>query len=89
MQIRGVIQSAELRELGEDQVEMDVRVQGVGPGQPRRLVVPFALLVADPTLDAEAIGGHGFEALVEQEGAGRWVATEFRVAARRVLRPEG
>ena len=88
MLIRGVIQSAELRELGEDQVDMDVRVQGVGPGQPRRLVVPFGLLVADPTLDPDAIGGHGFEATVAQDGAGRWVAIEFRVAAKRVLRDE-
>ena len=88
MQIRGVIQSAELREAGGDQVEMDVRVQGVGPGQPRRLVVPLALLVAEPTLDPEAIAGHGFEAVVDEPTPGRWVATEFRVAPRRVLRPE-
>ena len=89
MLIRGVIQAAELREVDEERVEMDVRVQGVGPGQPRRLVVPFALLLADPTLDSEAIVGHGFEAVVEREETLRWVAVEFRVAARRVLRPDG
>lgn len=88
MLIRGVIQSAELRELGEDQVEMDVRVQGVGPGQPRRLVVPFGLLVADPTLEPDTIAGHGFEAVLDEPTPGRWIASEFRVMPRRVLRSE-
>ena len=31
---------------------MVVRVQGVGAGQPRLLVIPFSVLLADPELDA-------------------------------------
>ena len=44
----------------ERQIEMVLRVQGVGPGQPRTLVVPYALLLADPELDPEPIQGKGF-----------------------------
>lgn len=90
MQLRGIIQSAELVEEspGSDRVAMLVVVQGVGPGQPRRLVIPHELLLRDESLDPDAIGGHGFEAEVEEEAPKRWVVRSIAVAPRRVLRPE-
>jgi hypothetical protein len=90
MHLTGIIQSADLVENppGSDQVEMILRVQGVKPGQPRRLVIPFPLLVSDPTLDPDAIRGHGFAAEVAEEAEGRWVVGQIAVASGRVLRPE-
>ncbi len=53
MRIRGIVRTATLEENppGSDRIEMVLRVQGVGPGQPRTLVVPYELLLADPELD--------------------------------------
>jgi hypothetical protein len=81
MRVRGIVQSAELQDdpAGGDRVEMLLRVQGVGPDQPRRLVVPFAVLVDDTTLDPDALRGRGFEAEVGQDEGGRWVVGEIRV----------
>ncbi len=71
MRIRGIVRTATLEENppGSDQIEMVLRVQGVGPGQPRTLVVPYELLLADPDLDADAIQGKGFEAEAEEAEA--------------------
>ena len=90
MRLRGLVRSAELQEYppGSDVIEMVLRVQGVGPGQPRTILVPFVLLIDDPDLDPEAIRGHGFEADVEQDEANRWVATTIAFAGRNLLRPE-
>ena len=90
MRLHGVIRTAELRESHSDEVEMLVRVQGVAPDQPRLLVIPFSLLINDPTLDADTIVGRGFEADVEQDADGRWVVAQIALA-RRILRlgPEG
>lgn len=88
MLLRGIVQTATLQEHppGSDQIELVLRVQGVGPGQPRALVVPFHLLLDDPTLDADSMAGHGFQAEVEQAPDGRWMAVEISLAPRRVLR---
>jgi hypothetical protein len=90
MQVRGIVQSAELAEApgGGEAVEMLLAVQGVRPGQPRRLVVPFELLLADESLEPEAVQGHGFVAEVEEEAPGRWVAREIAFGPGRVLRRE-
>ncbi|MGP0067440.1 MAG: hypothetical protein ACLQGP_28075 [Isosphaeraceae bacterium] len=88
MQIRGIVRTATLEENppGSDQIEIILRVQGVGPGQPRLLVVPNSLLLADPELDPELIQGKGFQAEIVDEGAGRWIVTEIAFASGRVLR---
>ena len=60
-------------------------MQGVGPGQPRLIVIPFALLVADESsLDPEVIAGQRVEAGVVEEG-GHWIVTEIAFASK-VLR---
>lgn len=89
--MRGIVQSAELTEApgGGEAVEMALVVQGVRPGQPRRLVVPFELLLADESLEPASIKGHGFAAEVEEEAPGRWVVREIALGPGRVLRPEG
>ena len=92
MLIRGIAQTAALEENppGSDTIEMVLRVQGVGPGQPRRLVIPMELLIEDPSLDPENVAGHGFQAEVVEDEPGRWVVREIAFADSRVLRrPEG
>ena len=92
MRVRGIIQTGALAEdpPGSDVIEMTLKVQGVGPGQPRTIVVPFELLVADPTLDPEAVAGRGFEADVVEVEPKRWVVAAITLADRRVMRtPEG
>jgi hypothetical protein len=69
-------------------VEVHLMVQGVRPGQPRRIVIPMAVLLAQPDIEAETIRGHGFEAEVVEEGPKRWVVETIQFAARRVLRPD-
>ncbi len=90
MHLRGIVRSAELQEYppGSDDIEMVLRVQGVGPGQPRTIVVPFGLLLADPDLAPESVAGHGFEADVDQDAGARWVTSTITFAGRRILRPE-
>jgi hypothetical protein len=91
MFIRGIVQTAGLAENppGSDVIEMVLKVQGVGPGQPRTIVVPLDLLVADPTLDPESVAGHGFEAEVVEAEPKRWVVESITFAGRRVLRSSG
>ncbi len=88
MQIRGIVRTATLEENppGSDQIEMMLRVQGVGAGQPRLLVVPYTLLLADQELDPEQIQGKGFQAEVIQGGLGRWIVSEIAFASGRILR---
>jgi hypothetical protein len=90
MRLHGIVMQAELVEdpSDSDRVDMLLRIQGVGPGQPRRIVVPFERLVADPTLDPELVAGHAFQAEVSQVEPGRWVALAIAFGENRVLRPE-
>jgi hypothetical protein len=89
MILHGFVMSAELAEdpPGSDRIELTLRLQGVGPGQPRRIVVPYDLLLADPSIDADDAVGRGFEADVEQAGPSRWEARSISFGAR-VLRPK-
>jgi hypothetical protein len=89
MTLHGFVMSAELAEEtpGSERVELILRIQGVGPGQPRRIAVPYDLLLADPTIDADDIIGRGFEAEVDQAGATRWEVRRLSLAAK-VLRPK-
>jgi hypothetical protein len=88
MRLRGVVRTAVLDESPPDSgnIEMDLRVQGVGPGQPRRLVVPYSLLLQDEGLEPEAVTGRAFDAEVEQDAQQRWVVRSIQFASR-VLRP--
>lgn len=86
MKMRGVVRTADLQEGEGDEVVLLLRVQGVGPGQPRAIVVPFDLLVDDDSIAVEEVAGRAFEAEVEQDGAGLWVISRIAFAAR-VLRP--
>lgn len=90
MRVRGLVQAAELEEDPPEsgQIEMLLRVQGVGPGQPRRLVVPFDLLIREPDLDPEAVARRAFEAEVDEVAKGRWVVSWISFAGR-ILRPPG
>ena len=88
MHIRGIVQSASLEEPepGSEAITMVLKVQGVGPGQPRTLVIPYSLLIEDESLDPDLIKGRGFEADVDQDPAKRWVVSAIAFASR-VLRP--
>jgi hypothetical protein len=61
--------------------------QGVGPNKPREIIVPYELLLKDPALDPDQVQGHGFQATVEQDEAGRWIVTEIGFTVGRALRP--
>lgn len=89
MILHGFVMSAELAEEspGSDRIELTLRIQGVGPGQPRRIVVPYDLLLADPSIDADDVVGRGFEAEAEPVGPSRWEVRRLALAAR-VLRPK-
>jgi hypothetical protein len=88
MHLHGIVQAATLEEFppGSDQVEMVLRVQGVGAGQPRKIIVPFNLLLREPDLDPDTIAGHAFQAEVAQDGPNRWVVEAIGFAGNRVLR---
>ncbi len=88
MRIRGIVHAAELEENppGSDRIEMHLWGLGVGPDKPRQIVVPFEVLLQDPSLDPEAIRGHGFQAEIEQDQDGRWVVREIGYASGNVLR---
>ncbi len=92
MQIHGIVRTAVLTENppGSEVIELVLKVQGVGAGQPRTIVVPYELLLEHPEIDADQVSGHGFRAEVEEESPGRWVAIAVGFADGRVLRrPEG
>jgi hypothetical protein len=90
MHLHGLIQSARLEEnpRESDTIEMVLKVQGVGPSQPRTLVIPFELLVQDEMLDPDAIARRAFDAEVEQDPAGRWVVRSIAFASRVLREPE-
>lgn len=90
MHLHGIVMSAELIEDPPESgtIEMHLRLQGVGPGQPRRVVVPYALLLSDGELDPDTVAGKAFQAEAIEEKPGRWVVAAIAFGARRVLRSE-
>jgi len=88
MQLHGIVRVATLEENppGSERIEMVLRIQGVRPGQPRVVVVPYELLLEDQALDPEGVQGRGFEAEAAQDAAGRWVVEAIAVAGGRLLR---
>ena len=91
MHIHGIVMTAILEEVppGSDNVEMIVSVQGVGPGQPRKIVLPMGLLVANPEIEPETIVGHAFQAEVEEIPPKRWVVREIGFGGNRVFAKKG
>ena len=90
MHLHGIVQTATLEETppGSGNLEIVLKVQGVGPGHPRSLVIPYALLLEDESLDPDAIQGRAFDAEVEQDPSRRWIISRIDFASR-VLRPPG
>jgi hypothetical protein len=88
MVLHGIVQTATLAETPPESgnLEIILKVQGVGPGQPRTLVIPYSLLLADPSLDPELMQGRAFEAEVEEDQSRHWVVARIAFASR-VLRP--
>lgn len=88
MTIRGIVMSAELVEnpSASGSIEMHLRLQGVGPTAPRRIIIPYAMLLADETLEPESIAGHAFEADVDELEPKRWIVSRISFAARGILR---
>jgi hypothetical protein len=88
MLLHGIVQAATLAETPPESgnLEIIVKAQGVGPGQPRYLVIPHGLLLADHSLDPDLIWGRAFECEAEQDDLGRWVVVQIAFASR-VLRP--
>ena len=91
MQIHGIVRTAMLQENppGTDRIEMMIWGQGVGPNKPRQIVVPFELLIADPSLDPDAVQRHAFQAEIQQDATSRWLVVEIGSARRHVLEPVG
>jgi hypothetical protein len=88
MTLKGFIQSAELVEdtSGADRVMMIVRVQGVGPGQPRKILIPFEILIVQDDLEAETMGGRAFRAECSGVENAMGMVTAIEVGPSRVLR---
>jgi hypothetical protein len=88
VRLKGIVQSAVLEENppGSDLIEMILRVQGVGAGQPRKIVLPYELLLCEATLDPENVEGHSFEAEVELGADARWLVSQIAFAQKRILR---
>ena len=91
MTIKGFIQSAELVQdpADEDRVMMVARVQGVGAGQPRKILIPFEILVAQDDLEPETMAGRAFNAVYEQIDQAAAIVTAIEVRPGRVLRRPG
>lgn len=91
MHMHGIVMTAELRDdpADADKVELHLVVQGVGRGQPRRVIIPMDVLVSQPEIDPDIIKGHAFQAEVDEAAPNRWIVSTIAFASDRVLRPEG
>ena len=68
MQIRGIVQGRSSWRIPRQRPDRDDPLgPGVGPNKPRSIVVPYELLLQDPSLDPDQVQGHGFEAEIEQD----------------------
>ncbi len=90
MTIHGIVRAADLAEYppGSGSIDLILGVQGVGPGHPRTLVVPFDVLLLDPALDPETVLGRAFTAEVDRVEGKRGIVASISFAPRSVLRPE-
>lgn len=86
MILRGIIRAGSLVETAEGRLELILELQGVGPAQPRRVVVPHEVLVSESWLDPDDVAGRGLDAEIELADDGRWRATALHLGPGRVLR---
>jgi len=88
MTIRGFIRSAELLQdpASEDRVNLLAAVQGVGPGQPRKILIPFEILVAQDDLDPDQLAGRAFRAEILCVENGMGIIAAIEVGPGRILR---
>jgi len=88
MTIRGFIRSAELLQdpASEDRVNLLAAVQGVGPGQPRKILIPFEILVAQDDLDPDQLAGRAFRAEILCVENGTGIIAAIEVGPGRILR---
>ena len=88
MTLRGLIRSAELHQdpADENRVHLIAAVQGVGPGQPRKILIPFEILVAQEDLDPDTMAGRAFRAEVGAIENGLGIVLGIEVGPGRVLR---
>jgi hypothetical protein len=88
MHLHGIVMAAELVEEPPEsgRIEMALRIQGVGPGQPRRIIVPFERMLSDPSLEPDLVAGKAFQAEVIEVESKRWEVVEIAFAERRILR---
>ena len=89
MILHGFVMSAELAENppGSARIEMALRIQGVGPGQPRRIVIPYDVLLADPSIDGDDIvGQQASRPKSSNLGPSRWDVRRISPGGARVLR---
>ncbi len=88
MTIRGFIRSAELLQdpSSEDRVHLVAAVQGVGPGQPRKILIPFEILVAQDDLDPDLLAGRAFRAEIANVENGTGIVAAIKVGPGRILR---
>jgi hypothetical protein len=88
MLLHGIVQTATLVETPPESgnLEIILKVQGVGRGQPRSLLIPYSLLLAEASLDPDLMQGRAFECEAEQDELGRWLVVQIAFASR-VLRP--
>lgn len=88
MTIKGFIQSAELVEdpTDENQVRMIARVQGVSPGQPRRISISFELLLEHEEIDPDTIVGRSFLGDYSAVDQGMAVMETIEIGPARILR---
>src|SRR3982751_1313590 len=89
MHLHGIVQTATLEENPPESGNLEIllKVQGVGPGQPRTIVIPYTVLLRDDSLDPDVIRGRAFEAEVDQGPDRRWLVSRIGFASR-LLRPE-
>ena len=91
MQLRGIVMSAALDENppGSERIELTLWLQGVGPGKPRRIVVPYELLLSDPCARRRSRPGPRLRGRGRARRAGRWIVAAIGFADGRVLRDPG
>jgi hypothetical protein len=88
MRLHGIVRGASLIEAaGSDRLELVLELQGVGPAQPRRVVVPHEVLIRDDWIDPDQVVGRGIDAEVTLDDDGRWMVVELILGPGRVLRP--
>lgn len=88
MTIRGFIRSAELLQDpgSEERVHLAAAVQGVAPGQPRKILIPFEILIAHDEIDPDTIAGRAFRAEIASVENGLGIVAAIEVGPGRILR---